>query len=175
MGWDVHIGQTVELKPWEIRVIKRTGTEIDIVCKKNKCSTAERYGTPEQKKKHNTSGLAGEYAFAKLFNLFVDLQPGQEKLKDRRWDFVLYGKGIDLKTIDEPWKNLLVRDNQPKWDIDVYALMIGDINRSPIYTFAGFIEKSVALTMDRRQLIPGGNEPIVISRKHLKTFSELKL
>lgn len=81
--------------------------------------------TYEERLEKELLGAAGELAFAKAFNLCTDFG-----VRSGGADFFLHSeKTVDVKTIDSPTSNLLVRSKSNHYDVYVLIEKIGYIMR----------------------------------------------
>lgn len=119
-------------------------------------------------------GIAAEFAFCKIHNIFPDLSIHVRSSKsgtDKKGDCFYYGYSVDVKTtkyktgklLAVPWKS----DNGP----DIYALMVGSF---PHYEFKGFMLSDDLLIPERIGNL-GYGETYIAEQKDLLNFSELGL
>jgi hypothetical protein len=86
--------------------------------------------SPKSDLEINISGFAGEIAFARLFE--VDLDMGDTH---RVHDTTLHGTTVDVKTFQWGGADLLVPFNKKDKQCEIYVLMVGKL---PTLTFAGW-------------------------------------
>ena len=87
---------------------------------------------PQSNWNTDLEGIASEFAFCKLFNLFPDLTVGARK---GGHDCMMYSYKVDVKATKYKTGRLLARTSKKNEDADIYALMIGEF---PTYKFVGW-------------------------------------
>lgn len=90
-------------------------------------------------KKSDFIGLLGECAYAKHFNLYLDLSMGK---RINTYDFMHEGKRIDVKTNERIDGKLFIPEKE-NIDVDIYVLALLDNQSSNIIHLAGYIEKQI--------------------------------
>lgn len=111
-------------------------------------------------------GIAGEFAFCKLFNLYPDFttHARSKKVGDDDGDASMPdGKRVDIKTTHRPHGRLLVV-SWAKPVVEWYALMVGTF---PDYEFKGFMEAR-ELLRDQRLTDLGHGLSFVADQAELK-------
>lgn len=133
----MKIGTKVSLGPGEQRacgiIAKRRSETCRRVFGKSMTRKDDRSGY-----ELHLQGIAGEFAFCKLFNLFPDMLTHARSAQagEDFGDAVLHdGRRVDIKTTHYPHGRLIVA-SWAKPVVDLYALMIGVY---PDYEFKGFI------------------------------------
>jgi hypothetical protein len=107
----------------------RTGLNRVANVKTNKFGDADLF-------QHEILGVAGEIAFAKAKNLYLDLSFDPRK---GGTDFVYKGKKIDIKTTEREDGRLLVPIWKTPEDSDIFVLVTGKI---PTFRIRGFATAS---------------------------------
>lgn len=87
-------------------------------------------------------GLLGEMAFAKHFNLYLDLSIGK---RINTYDFRWNGKRIDIKTNNKIDGDLFINERE-NIDVDVYVLALLDERKPQMVYLAGYIPKEIIRT-----------------------------
>lgn len=82
-------------------------------------------------------GLLGELAFAKHFNLYLDLSIGK---RQNTYDFIRNDLRIDVKTNQRMDGSLIVKMKE-NIDVDIYALAVIDSDNENVIHLVGWIEK----------------------------------
>lgn len=101
----------------EVRICEWLGEQRLVINKKRGIKDA-RIG-PQSSLQTDIDGLKGEFAFAKMFNLWPDLQLGQRPLHDVMSPL----GGIDIKTTRHKGGRLLATKKKQAMPADWYALM----------------------------------------------------
>lgn len=137
----------------------------DYMCKINGVKDVKR--SDDESLEIETLGLAGEFAFCKMFNMYPDftIEPrsGGADCKDD-YDF-----GYDVKTTDRE-NGMLISTLKENPDVDFYALMTGTI---PTFTYRGEVP---ALTLrDEKNIVDlGHGKSYALSQERLKELSTVK-
>jgi hypothetical protein len=141
------IGKTIKLTDSEIRICKFIAA---VRFKTNRASNVhnEKFGhlndhLPDE------NGMAGEMCFAKMFNLYPDLNTELRSSRhdETDFDFVLNnGFSVDVKTTQYKTGRLLVKLHKKSKPDHLFALMIGENFE---YTFKGFIHSEEMIDPQR--------------------------
>jgi hypothetical protein len=111
-------------------------------------------------KKKNTSmtpmqteieGIAAEFAYCRILNLYPDIQVDTRRLEDAT---LPDGRLVDVKTT-RPHKTFTPRlmvEASKKKGVDIYALMVG---KFPEYRYAGYADANVVREKPVIEVIPG--------------------
>lgn len=122
----------VKLNPYEQKLAKDVAKKRFEACRKRHAEPTVYGDEAEEKREINAFGA--ELAFAKLANVYPDLDPS----KTRKQDVTLNdGRTVDVKTTTRHDGKLLLKVKAHQNRCDLYVLMIGDM---PVYRFAGWIE-----------------------------------
>ena len=165
------IGTHVTLSSDELAVVRFMATQRD----HNNRFVPDKFQAPTSSVKTSEAswlGVAAEFAFCKLFNIFPDLAMHNEKHSSQGTDdgdCSYQGQRIDVKNTHYingklmivPWK---------KPSCFAYALMVG---KPPTYVFKGFFKASEAITPARLQIVTGTNKAYVVHQHELKEFNQL--
>jgi hypothetical protein len=107
----------IELSESELRIIKWLASQRSSLARKNNITDA-KIG-PQDSEEIDIDGLIGEFAFAKLFNLWPDMEVGHRPLHD----VVCALGGVDVKTTRREGGRLLASLKKKSIPSDWYALM----------------------------------------------------
>jgi hypothetical protein len=111
-------------------------------------------------KKKNTSmtpmqteieGIAAEFAYCRILNLYPDIQVDTRRLEDAT---LPDGRIVDVKTTrpHAKYKPRLMVEASKKKGVNIYALMVG---RFPEYRYAGYAEAVMIRSRPIVEVIPG--------------------
>ena len=119
----------IRLNANEQRLAQQLAKERTTKNRKNGISNSKR--GPQSDIVTELDGVGGEIAFAKAFNLYPDLKdyPGKH-------DMVIAGKTVDVKTTRYPFGHLEVSTDKPPGEVDIYALVTGEM---PDYAIVGWM------------------------------------
>lgn len=115
-------------------------------------------------------GLLGELAFAKHFNLHLDLTIGK---RQNTYDFIWHDLRVDVKTNKKIDGSLIVKQRE-NIDVDVYALAVLDDFNNNIVHLVGWIEKDVIRNQNNLKQVRYDNGTIdskyMMYQRNLKKF-----
>jgi hypothetical protein len=114
-------------------------------------------------------GIGAEWAFCKLFNVFLDFSIYTRTSQEDKGDALLpCGKSVDVKTTKYATGKLLAVPWKSR-HIDLFALMVGVF---PSYTFKGFMRAGELLTPKRLGSL-GYGKTYIAEQKELKELEEI--
>jgi hypothetical protein len=119
-------------------------------------------------------GIAAEFAFCKIHNIFPDLSIHVRSSKsgtDKKGDCVYNGYSIDVKTTKYKTGKLLAVTWKDSDSVDIYALMVGSF---PNYEFKGFMLSGDLLSPERIGNL-GYGDTYIAQQEELLNFDELGL
>ena len=174
-------GVVVQLSAFEIALALKLGPERTKAARKAGAWNMIQDGKPGSDRERfiEQNGIAGEIAFAKLFNIFPSGQLLIEarKAKDDDGDHVLEDRVIDVKTTEYPYGKLTLapwKANEDFFDrVHVLSLMTGDIRSAEerrsgngkrgSYVWHGFISSRDIVNPTRLKPLPGRDKPEYIA------------
>jgi hypothetical protein len=124
----------VKLTPWESKVARRLG--------QRRYEAARKAGVKDKKigdqshSKTDEEGMGAEIAFAKLVNVYPDLDI---KTRSGGHDCIIKGLTCDVKQTDCPNGHLLATLKKLDYQCNIYVLMVGLI---PSFEFVGWATAS---------------------------------
>lgn len=127
----IKIGEHVQLNDLEMKIAAYVGL--------HRYKINRRLGVPDLQVGDQPSeftdinGAAGEIAFAKIFNLYPDLQ-----FENRpHYDFIWCGYTVDVKTTHHPKGRITATAKCKAKACNLYAQMTGEYTKSGIYIYHG--------------------------------------
>lgn len=87
------------------------------------------------------NGQITELEFYKNIDRLRDVSPKSALLRSDEGDLTRQGERVDVKTTHYPTGNLIVQAKKLNCVIDSYALVVGDIDQSALFSFKGKLSK----------------------------------
>lgn len=165
---DVALGTEVTLTDSEIKIVTWIGNARNFYQQQKNVQNLKR--SDQSDAEIHILGAAGELAFCKLHNVFLDMmvrKPQDDWIRDH--DVIFRDKKVDVKTTPKTTGDLLVPPFKRDKDVDAFSLMVGTL---PTFIFKGF--STLKEIFQEQNLCNLGKGPTYkIPQSALKLFSML--